>query len=73
MKFTKLLSATLLALTGIVFCGSAQAQRTATAIPTVVNGFVVSVTVTDGGSGYTTPPAVTISGGGGSQETGVTS
>jgi hypothetical protein len=45
---------------------SAQAQRTATAVPTVVNGFVVAITVTDGGAGYTSPPVVTISGGGGS-------
>jgi hypothetical protein len=40
-------------------------QRTATALPTVVNGFVVAVTVTDGGDGYTTAPQVTITGGGG--------
>lgn len=39
-------------------------QRTATAVPTVVNGFVVAVTVTDGGAGYTTAPQVTITGGG---------
>jgi len=45
---------------------SAQVQRTATAVPTVVNGFVVAITVTDGGAGYTSPPVVTISGGGGS-------
>jgi formylglycine-generating enzyme required for sulfatase activity len=32
----------------------------------VVNGFVVAVTVADGGSGYLSPPAVTIAGGGGS-------
>jgi len=43
-----------------------QAQRTATGIPTVVNGFLVAITVTDGGIGYTTAPEVTIIGGGGS-------
>jgi hypothetical protein len=32
----------------------------------VVNGFVVDVTITDGGTGYTNAPFVTISGGGGS-------
>jgi Divergent InlB B-repeat domain len=43
----------------------APIQRTATALPTVVNGFVVAVTVTDGGDGYTTAPQVMITGGGG--------
>ncbi len=65
MKLTTAFTATVLALTGIILSGSAQAQRTATASPTVVNGFVVAVAVIDGGSGYTTPPFVTISGGGG--------
>jgi hypothetical protein len=37
-----------------------QTPRTATATATVVNGFVVSITVTDGGFGYTTAPAVKI-------------
>jgi Divergent InlB B-repeat domain len=46
-----------------------QALRTATAIPTVVNGFLVAITVTDGGIGYTTAPEVTIIGGGGSGAT----
>ena len=41
------------------------AQRTATAIPTLVNGFLVAVTVTDGGLGYERPPAVKFAGGGG--------
>jgi Divergent InlB B-repeat domain len=45
--------------------GMALIQRIATAVPTVVNGFVVAVTVTDGGDGYTTAPQVTITGGGG--------
>lgn len=44
---------------------AAAAQRQATAIPTVVNGFVIAITVTDGGDGYATAPSVTISGGGG--------
>lgn len=37
----------------------------------VVNGFVVSATVTNGGSGYVTSPAVTIIGGGGTNATAV--
>ena len=35
------------------------------ATPQVVNGFVVGATVTSGGSGYVTSPAITIVGGGG--------
>jgi 4-hydroxybenzoate polyprenyltransferase len=50
-------------------CLAAQAQRTATAIATVINGFVVAITITDGGAGYTEPPTVTLSGGGGSGAT----
>ena len=65
MSFTKYLSATVLTLLGFVLCVSAQAQRTATAVPTVANGFVIAVTLTDGGAGYTAAPTVTISGGGG--------
>jgi hypothetical protein len=37
----------------------------------VVNGFVVGATVTTGGSGYVTSPAVTIVGGGGTNATSV--
>jgi len=37
----------------------------ATATATVVNGFVVAATITDGGCGYTNPPAVSFPGGGG--------
>ena len=50
---------------------AAQAQRTATATATVMNGFVVEITVTDGGAAYLVPPAVTITGGGGSGATAV--
>ena len=50
---------------GLLLCAAAQAQRTATAVAQVVNGFVVGVTVTDGGSGYPVGPLVAISGGGG--------
>lgn len=39
--------------------------RIATATPQIINGFVVGTTITDGGSGYTTAPIITISGGGG--------
>ncbi len=59
------LPAVMLAFMGL-FVSSTQAQRTATALPTVVNGFVVAITITDGGAGYANPPTVTISGGGGS-------
>lgn len=43
--------------------------RQATATATVVNGFVVGATITDGGSGYTKVPSVVISGGGGTGAT----
>jgi hypothetical protein len=42
---------------------------TATAVAITNFGFVVSATVTSGGSGYTSPPVVTILGGGGSGAT----
>jgi hypothetical protein len=45
------------------------AQAFATA--QMVNGFVVGATVTSGGSGYVTSPAVTIAGGGGTNATAV--
>jgi hypothetical protein len=44
---------------------STNAGSQATATATVTSGFVTSITVTYGGSGYTAAPAVTISGGGG--------
>ncbi len=47
--------------------------RIATAVAQVVNGFVVGATVTDGGSGYTNAPAVTITGGSGTGARGVAS
>jgi formylglycine-generating enzyme required for sulfatase activity len=50
---------------------SAQAQTTATATATVISGFVVAYTITDGGSGYTEPPVVTLVGGGGTGATAV--
>lgn len=59
MKLNKKLSAIVLAFAGFVLC--AQAQRTATATPTVVNGFVVGITITDPGYGYTNAPAIEIS------------
>jgi hypothetical protein len=46
-------------------CDSPLEPRAATATARVVNGFVVEVTVTDGGSGYTNAPGVSITGGGG--------
>ena len=46
-----------------------SAQHTAGATATIFNGFVVGITVTNGGSGYAFPPLVTISGGGGSGAT----
>lgn len=42
--------------------GNPGAQSTASA--TVINGFVVGITVNDGGEAYTTPPTVTITGDG---------
>src|ERR1041385_2657919 len=48
---------------------STNNNRTATATANVNSGFVTSYNVTSGGSGYTTAPVVTISGGGGSGAT----
>jgi len=42
----------------------AQTLRTATASASTTNGFVVGITVNDGGAGYTFPPSVTITGNG---------
>lgn len=39
--------------------------RTATGTAVVTSGFVTSITLTDGGEGYTSAPSVTITGGGG--------
>jgi sugar lactone lactonase YvrE len=47
------------------------APTQAFATPEVVNGFVVGATVTSGGSGYVTSPAVKIVGGGGTNATAV--
>jgi hypothetical protein len=49
--------------------GVASNPRMATGMAQVVNGFVVGASVTDGGSGYTNAPVVTISGGGGTGAT----
>jgi len=46
-------------------CTGAYAQRTATAVATLVNGSVASIKVTDDGSGYAIVPTVTLVGGGG--------
>jgi formylglycine-generating enzyme required for sulfatase activity len=51
------------------FTLAAQAQRTATATAIIGGGRVVVYTVTDGGAGYTEPPVVTVTGGGGSGAT----
>ncbi len=48
---------------------STDASATATATAMLVGQFVVTITVNAGGNGYVTPPAVTISGGGGSGAT----
>src|ERR1017187_1710338 len=47
------------------------APTQAFADPQVLNGFVVGATVTSGGSGYVTSPAVNIVGGGGTNATAV--
>jgi hypothetical protein len=44
---------------------SVKAQQTATATATLTGSFVTSINVTFGGSGYSFPPGVTITGGGG--------
>jgi formylglycine-generating enzyme required for sulfatase activity len=49
--------------------GRALAGETATAVATITAGFVTAITVTSGGSGYTSEPAVTVTGGGGSGAT----
>ena len=49
--------------------GRALAGEPATAVATITAGFVSDITVTSGGSGYTSEPAVTLSGGGGSGAT----
>src|SRR2546426_10482724 len=49
---------------------STNTSRQATATASVNSGFVTGYNVTDGGSGYSTAPAVTGSGGGGSRGPG---
>jgi formylglycine-generating enzyme required for sulfatase activity len=58
---------------GLGLCFTAHAQRNAMATASVTNGFVVSVTVTDGGTGYLVPPVVAFSGGEGSGATATAS
>ena len=50
--------------------GRALAGEPATAVATITAGFVSDITVTSGGSGYTSEPVVTFSGGGGSGASG---
>ena len=52
---------------------STNTSRQATATAFVNSGFVTGYNVTDGGSGYPSPPAVTVSGGGGSGATATAS
>ncbi len=47
----------------------ANLARPATATAVITSGFITSINLTDGGLGYTSPPAVTITGGGGSGAT----
>ena len=49
--------------------GRALAGETATAVATTTAGFVTAIKVTSGGSGYTSEPSVTLSGGGGNGAT----
>jgi len=56
----------------VVHAGCSGPQG-ATAVPQVVNGFVVGATITEAGSGYTNPPTVTILGGSGTGATAVAS
>jgi formylglycine-generating enzyme required for sulfatase activity len=50
-------------------CQRVRAQRDASAVATISNGAVVSILVSDGGSGYSAPPGVTFVGGGGTGAT----
>jgi hypothetical protein len=52
---------------------STNSSQQATATATITSGFVTSITVVSGGSGYTSAPVVTISGGGGSGATATAS
>jgi hypothetical protein len=52
-----------------VIATSTNSNHTATATANLSGSFVTSYTVTFGGNGYATPPAVTITGGGGSGAT----
>jgi hypothetical protein len=67
--YNRALSATevadLYALEAAPFCSPHKATATAT----MANGFVIGATITDPGCGYTNPPVVVISGGGGSGAT----
>jgi hypothetical protein len=54
-----------------VAAAQGQVPRAATAEATLEEGYVVRVTLTDPGAGYGVPPAVTLSGGGGSGATAV--
>jgi len=65
MKFLQWLGFALVLASARVLAG-----ETATAVATVTAGFVTGITVTSGGSGYTSEPQVTITGGGGSGATG---
>lgn len=56
---------------GIVEAVSQRPFRTATGKAQLVNGFVVGVTITDGGSGYSDSPLVSFVGGGGTGATGL--
>jgi hypothetical protein len=55
----------LYALESAAFCSPHKATATAT----LANGFVIGATITDPGCGYTNPPVVVITGGGGSGAT----
>jgi formylglycine-generating enzyme required for sulfatase activity len=69
MKHIKALRSLVFGLAALAGTPNLFAQRTATATATISQSVVVGVTVTDGGTGYITPPAVTIGGGGGSGAT----
>ena len=55
---------------GAISSTQAFAGEVARAIASVTAGFVIGITVTSGGSGYISEPAITIAGGGGSGATG---
>ena len=60
-----------LGLMAVLLSAQGQGIRSATATAVVADGYVVGVTLVDGGSGYGVAPTVTFTGGGGSRAAAV--